>query len=272
MKHYSIIRNKGVWQLENPQGQIQSLDRAFTLIEIIAKANEPLSLKTITELSDLPKPTVYRILSSLEAWGYVEQDNQNGCYKLGTKFLLLGTKVQESIEIKQIARPYLKELNNETNETIFLGVLDKGRGLYIDKLDSTHSVRLVSRIGSRNYLHSTSLGKSLMSGLSNEAILKIMDEQGMPALTDNTITDKEVLLHQIELVREKGFALDNVENEEGVRCIAAPLKDHKGRVIAAVSISGPVQRITDEALETKLKPALLKTVAKISQALGYNKL
>jgi len=254
--------------MEKQQSQIQSLDRAFTIIEIIANAQEPLSLKNITELADLPKPTVYRILSSLEKWGYIEQDDNNN-YKLGTKFLFLGAKVQESLEIKKIARPFLKELNAVTNETVFLGILDKGRSLYVDKLDSSHTVRLVSRIGSRNYVHSTSLGKCLLSGLSERQILKILEEHGMPALTTNTITDKGVLLKEVELVKQRGFALDNIENEEGVRCIAAPVKDHKGKVVAAVSISGPVQRITDEAIETKLKPALLNTVAKISQALGY---
>ncbi|KJS21541.1 MAG: hypothetical protein VR72_09935 [Clostridiaceae bacterium BRH_c20a] len=254
--------------MENPQSQTQSLDRAFALIEIIANSNEPMSLKNITELADLPKPTVYRLLSSLETWGYVDQDDNSG-YKLGTKFLLFGAKVQESLEIKKIARQFLKELNGITNETIFLGVLDKGRSLYVDKLDSSHSVRLVSQVGSRNYVHSTSLGKCLLSGLSEGQILKILEEHGMLALTNNTITDKEVLVKQVGQVKLQGFALDNIENEEGVRCIAAPVKDHKGKVVAAVSISGPVQRITDEAIETKLKPALINTVAKISQALGY---
>jgi len=254
-------------QVRNPQSQIQSLDRAFTLIEIIA-SNEPLSLKAITELADLPKPTVYRLLSSLETWGYVDHDEHKG-YKLGTKFLFLGIKVQESLEIKKIARPFLKELNENTNETVFLGVLDKGRSLYVDKLDSNHSVRLVSHVGSRNYIHSTSLGKCLIINLTEEKILKIFEKHGIPSLTKNTITDKKELLEQVALVRKQGFALDNVENEEGVRCVAAPVKDHKGKVVAAVSISGPVQRVTDEAIEIKLKPELLQTVAKISRALGF---
>lgn len=255
--------------MENPQGPIQSLDRAFSLIEIIANSNEPLSLKAITELANLPKPTVYRILASLEVWGYIEQ-SKDSKYKLGTKFLLLGSKVQEDLEIRKIARPFLKELNEETKETVFLGVIDKGRSLYIDKLDSPHSVRLVSKVGSRNYLHSTSLGKCLMSGLNQETISELLTKHGMPALTEKTITDQELFLKQIELVNERGFALDDMENEEGVRCIAAPVKNYKGRVIAAISISGPAQRITDEAIEVKLKPALLKAANRISQALGYS--
>ncbi|MFZ5945330.1 MAG: IclR family transcriptional regulator [Bacillota bacterium] len=255
--------------MEKPQGQIQSLDRAFTLIDIIANANEPLSLKTITNMANLPKPTVYRMLSSLETWGYLEQD-QNNYYKLGTKFLLLGSKVHESLEIQKIARPFLQELNNETNETVFLGVLDKGRSLYLDKLDSTHTVRLVSRIGSRNYLHSTGLGKCLLLGLSKQQITEITEQHGMPAMTENTITNLEDLLKYIEKYKEEGYAIDNLENEEGVRCVAAPVRDYQGQVIAAVSISGPAQRITDDAISTKLLPALIKTTTKISRRLGYS--
>ncbi|MEW6623387.1 MAG: IclR family transcriptional regulator [Bacillota bacterium] len=253
---------------KNPQGRIQSLDRAFSLIEIIANSPDPLTLKKITELADLPKPTVYRILTSLETWGYVEQDKYNN-YKLGTKFLILGSKVQDSLEIRKIARPFLKELNNETKETIFLGVIDKGRSLYVDKLDGHHSVRLVSRIGSRNHLHSTSLGKCLLSGLTEAEIREIISQQGMPALTANTITDLDRLMDQIKLVREKGYAMDDMENEEGVRCVASPVKNHKGKVIAAISISGPAQRITDETIDAKLRPALLSSANKVSQALGY---
>lgn len=252
-----------------PKGQIQVLDRAFILIEVIAQAPEPLSLKDITQLTQLPKPTVYRILASLEIWGYVERDNYN-CYKLGTKFLLLGSKVKENLEIRKIARPFLKKLNYETKETIFLGVVDRGRSLYVDKLDSHHSVRLVSRVGSRNYLHCTSLGKCLLTGLKPEEIDKIIFEHGLPARTANTITDRDILLKHIEMVRENGYALDDIENEEGVRCLAAPIKNFKGRVVAAVSISGPAHRITNEAIEQKLRSALLKTASDISSALGYD--
>lgn len=250
------------------QGPIQSLDRALYIIEIIANSQEPLSLKEITDRSKLPKPTVYRILSGLELWGYVDQDGEKG-YKLGKKFMLLGSKVQEDLEIRKIARPFLKWLNEETKETVFLGIMDKGRSLYVDKLDSHHSVRLFSKVGTRNYLHSTSLGKCLLSGLDDGEVIKILKENGMPQMTANTITNPNELLKQLQFVREQGYAYDDMENEEGVRCIAAPIKDHRGRVIAAVSISGPAQRLTREMMDNALKYRLLKAARDISEAFGY---
>jgi len=255
----------------NLKGPVQALDRAFTLVEIIANSPEPLSLKKITELAGLPKPTVYRILSSLEIWGYVEQDNEK-MYRLGTKLMVLGNIVEEKLEIRKIARPFLEKLNQETKETVFLGVLDKGRSLYIDKLESHYSVRLFSRIGTRNYVHSTSLGKCLLSELKEEVILEILRTQGMPRLTPQTITDPQVFLDHLREVRAQGYALDQMENEEGVCCIAAPIRNYQGKIVAAVSISGPIQRITNEVIENLLKPALLTTVNDISKALGFKEL
>lgn len=254
-------------KLSNSRGQIQSLDRAFSLIEILSNKNEPLALKTITDISGLPKPTVYRILASLEAWGYVKQTPLG--YKLGNKFLSLGFIVQEDLELRKIARPYLKKLNENTKETIFLGIIDNGRSLYIDKIESQHTVRLASRVGTRNYLHSTSLGKCLLSGLSDSEIVTLIDKEGMPALTKNTITDFEKLLEVVNQVKQKGFSIDDAENEEGVRCVAAPIKDYQGSIIASLSISGPAQRITDQEIEENLLPKLVQTAKSISRGLGY---
>lgn len=254
--------------MENIKGKVQSLDRAFLLIDIIANSNENLSLKKITELADLPKPTTYRILSSLEAWGYVELDERKG-YKLGVKFLQLGAQVQEDLDIRKVARPYLKKLNDLTKETVFLSIIYKGRGLYIDKLDGQHSVRLVAQVGSLNYLHSSGLGKCLLAGLSPEEQKKRIMTLEMPKITQNTITDPDVLIDQLKIIKEKGYAIDDMEGEEGVRCVAAPIKNHQGKVVAAISISGPAPRITHAVIEADLKDAVIETANEISRALGY---
>lgn len=251
----------------NNRGQIQSLDRAFSLIEILATKKGPLALKTITDISGLPKPTVYRILASLEAWGYVKKAPLG--YKLGNKFLSLGFIVQEDLELRKIARLFLKKLNEDTKETVFLGIIDNGRSLYVDKIDSLHAVRLASRVGTRNFLHSTSLGKCLLSGLNETEIADTINKAGMPALTKNTITDFGKLLDAVNQVKQKGYAIDDMENEEGVRCVAAPIMDYRGNVIAALSISGPAQRITNQEIELNLAPQLVKNAKSISQALGY---
>lgn len=255
--------------MEKPQGGTQSLDRAFQLVEIIAEANKPLPLKEITAESKLPKPTVYRLLTALETWGYLDQD-QDKNYRLGTKLLYLGNKVKESIDIPKLAYPYLKKLNDATKETIFLGVLDKGRSLYVAKLDSHHSVRLASGVGSRNYLHCTSLGKCLLSGIDDAGINHLVEKHGMPKRTVMTITEPSVLLETIKEVKDRGYAIDDGENEDGVRCVAAPIKNFQGEVVAAISISGPAQRITFEYIENELLEKLLMTATDISKALGHH--
>lgn len=254
--------------MSDAKSKVQSLDRAFLLLDIIANAQENLTLKTISQVADLPKPTVYRILSSLEAWGYIEMDDRKG-YKLGVKLLQLGAQVQEELDIRKVARPFLKELNNLTKETVFLSVMHKGRGLYIDKLDGQHSVRLVAQVGSLNYLHSTGMGKCLLAGLAKDQVEKIIVKQGLPRLTEKTITEPEMLFNQLAVIKEQGYAIDDMEGEEGVRCVAAPIKDHEGKVVAAISISGPAVRITCEAIENTLKAVLLETAHQISGALGY---
>ena len=254
--------------MNESKSKVQSLDRAFMLLDIIANSQENLTLKTISQLADLPKPTAYRILSSLEAWGYIEMDERKG-YKLGIKFLQLGAQVQEELDIRKVARTFLKDLNNLTKETVFLSVLHKGRGLYIDKLDGQHSVRLVAQVGSLNYLHSTGMGKCLLAGLTEEQVKRIIAKQGMPKLTEKTLTEPEMLLNQLNVVREQGYAIDDMEGEEGVRCVAAPIKNHEGKVVAAISISGPAVRITTKAIENTLKAVLMQTANQISEALGY---
>ncbi|SFH24704.1 transcriptional regulator, IclR family [Desulfotomaculum arcticum] len=248
--------------------KVQSLDRAFQLIDIIANSPEAPTLNTITQLAGLPKPTVYRILSSLESWGYVEL-SKNKCYKLGVKFLQLGAQMQHELDIRKIAHPYLQELNNITKETIFLGIMYKGRGLYVDKLDGHYSIRLVSQVGSLNYLHSTALGKCLLADMTEGEVDLLLTKYGMPTLTTKTITNKDVLIAQLKNVRENGYAIDDVENEEGVRCVAAPVRDHEGKVVAAISISGPSSRITNESINGHLKAVLIESAQKVSASLGY---
>ena len=134
----------------------------------------------------------------------------------------MGGIVQDDLEIRKIARPHLKKLNEDTKETIFLGILDNDRSLYIDKIDSQHTVRLASKVGTRNYLHSTSLGKCLLSGLNDTEINELINRVGMPALTKNTIIDFDKFLEAINQVRRMDFAIDDMENEEGFVVLQLP--------------------------------------------------
>ena len=173
------------------------------------------------------------------------------------------------MDLVREATPYLKELVNQCNETVHLGVLEEGEVLYLAKEESSKTIRMCSYVGKRAPLHCTALGKVLLAYLPEEERKKILEQKGLLRFTEKTITDKKELEKELNKIKKQGFALDREENEKDVRCIAAPIKNYQGKVIAAISISGPVYRI-DINKQNHLKEALIRTSKKVSKRLGYN--
>lgn len=251
---------------------VQSLHRAFQIIEKISESKgKGLSATEISKGIGLHVSTVYRLLQNLVAWNYATE-NSNGNYTLGIKFLELGYQVQNSIEIRNVARKHLEELNELTKETIYLAIFDDKENeiLYIEKMPSQRRIALVAGIGSRNYVHSTANGKCLLSGFSNERILQILKKKGMPAVAKNTITDPAKYLQEIEKVRELKYAVDDLENEDSVRCVSSPIYDYRKSVVAAVSISGVTNDIDDALMHGKYRELVINTAQAISKELGYH--
>jgi len=199
----------------------------------------------------------------------VEQEPNNQRYQLGLKVIELGMAKLHQMDLAREATPYLKELVNQCNETVHLGVLEEGEVLYLAKEESSQTIRMISYVGKRAPLHCTALGKVLLAYLSAEERKEILGEKVLPRLTENTITDKKELEKELSKVREQGFALDREENEKDIRCVAAPIRNYQGEVIAAISISSPIFRI-DKNAQSDLKEALLETSKEISKRLGYN--
>jgi len=252
-----------------PNYPIKVLDKTFSILEILLQQGSAINMIELSKKLELYPSTIHRILDTLRYWGYVEQDPKSQKYRLGLKLLELGmTKLHQMDLVKEVA-PCLKELVNQFNETVHLGVLEEGEVLYLAKEESSQTIRMISYVGKRAPLHCTSLGKVLLAYISAEERRKILGEKVLPRLTENTITDKRELEKELAKVREQGFALDREENEKNVCCVAAPIRNHQGRVIAALSISSPTFRI-DKKIQDNLKEALLKTSEKISQRLGYN--
>lgn len=226
----------------------------------------------MTELSEklgFYPSTIHRILDTLKHWGYIEQDPHTHKYQLGLKTLELGMAKLHQMDLVREATPYLKELVNQCNETVHLGVIEEGEVLYLAKEESSQTIRMISYVGKRAPLHCTALGKVLLAYLSAEERIKILGEKVLPRLTENTITDKRELEKELVKVKKQGFALDREENEKDVRCVAAPIRNYQGEVIAALSISSPIFRI-DENAQNNLKEALIKTSREISMRLGYS--
>ncbi|HWO76271.1 MAG TPA: IclR family transcriptional regulator [Bacillus sp. (in: firmicutes)] len=252
------------------ENMVKSVSRALDIIHLVSMKKGGLGVTEIANQIDINKSSVYRILSTLVKYGYVEQNNETGRYRLGLKFLEISSRLLESIDLREEAKPFLLELEKETNEVIHLVVYDQGEVVYIEKLEGTEILRMHSRVGKRAPMHCTSVGKAILANLPTSVVLDILERKGLPKHTENTITNQDEFLKELAKVKQNGYALDLEENEYGITCIAVPIFDHLEKVIAAVSVSGPTMRMTGERLE-HLKFRMQQIGKQISSRLGFVK-
>jgi len=247
---------------------IQSIDRALQVFELFSLEKPEWGVTEISKALNIYKSNVHNVLTTLAEKGFVIKDSKTDKYKLGIKFFELGSIVIKNMDLRKIAHPYIEELFKEFNETVHLGILDKGRVVSIEREESNKGLCSHIEIGKRAPLHCTAVGKAIMAYLHEEEINFIIKEKGLEKHTQSTITEKEVLIQDLEKIRVKGYAIDNMEHEVGIRCIAAPIYDYAGKVIASMSISGPSVRITVDKEEGYAK-ILVETCRVISKELGY---
>ena len=256
-------------QQEAKQGRlIQSVARAIKILEHIADNHNEDGLTNISKGTGLSKSTTHGLISTLEQLGYVQQDQNTGKYSLGLKLFELGQVVHSSMDLRTISMPYLCELSAKYGETVHLAVLSAGEVVYIDKADSPHSIRITSEIGGRNPAHCTGVGKILLSGLTETEIDKIIAKKSLKKFTGNTIDDPASLKKHLNKVRADGFARDQEEIEIGLSCVAAPIKNHQGVIIAAISLSGPANRMASHSF-SQISADLIETGRLISSQFGY---
>ncbi|ASA96086.1 IclR family transcriptional regulator [Anoxybacillus flavithermus] len=247
---------------------VKSVSRALQIVDMVSNYRHGVGVTEIAKQIGIHKSSVYRLLSTLVEHGYIEQDEETERYKLGYKFLEMSSKLLESIDLRKEAKPYLRELEQMTNEVVHLVVYDQGEVIYIEKLDGNETLRMHSKVGKRAPMHCTAVGKAILAHLPKHVVMDVLERKGLPPHTDYTITEREVLFHELECVRKRGYALDLEENEYGIRCIAVPIFDHTKQVVAAVSVSGPTIRMTDERLE-QLYVQMKKIGKQISERFGY---
>jgi IclR family transcriptional regulator, KDG regulon repressor len=250
------------------ENMVKSVSRALDIVALVGMKKGGLGVTEIANQIDINKSSVFRTLSTLVQYGYVEQDCDTGKYKLGYKFLDMSSKLLESIDIRAEAKPFLQELEQKTNEVIHLVVYDQGEVVYIEKLEGNETLRTHSKVGKRAPMHCTSVGKAILAHLHENDVRAIIERKGMPYHTEHTLNSMEALLEELNRIRRRGYALDLEENEYGITCIAAPVFDHLGNVVAAVSISGPTTRMTKDRLN-QLGPMMIKTSQQLSARLGY---
>lgn len=225
---------------------LSSVKKALELLDHFTAERPELSLAEISREVDAHKSSVFRVLTTLEAVGFLEKDPRSGKYRLGLKILDLAGRVWGSHDIRQIAAPYMEDLARETGEVIHLAVLDGADIVYLEKKGQGQILTVATRVGGRNPAYASSMGKILLADLSESELNGVLGGGKLKKLTPNTITEIPRLLEELKRIREQGFALDNEETFPGIRCVGAPIRGAGGRVIAAVSITVPAQRMSDE--------------------------
>lgn len=257
--------SRTAWTPPSGAYTVKSLVKALDILECLAEGEQP--TYTLTQLSRrvrLHVSTVHRLLVNLVRQGFVEQDASSGGYRLGFRVLRMGLRVLDRLDFRQVALPLLRELNRQTQEAVHLAILQDDVAVSIEKLDSPQPVGLDARLGGVRPLHCTGVGKTLLAYQGDERVNRLAKSPGLKRLTGQTITNLSDLKKELARIREQGYAVDNEEAVEGLRCVAGPVFDHTGRVLAAFSVAGPATRLTPARI-----PEIARLVRETSEQISY---
>jgi IclR family transcriptional regulator, acetate operon repressor len=243
-------------------GGVQSVERAFDVLESMAAAGGSIGLSQLAESSGLPVPTIYRLVRTLVNCGYVRQLPTRQ-YSLGPKLIRLGESATRLLGTW--SRPHLAEVVKATGETANMALLDDNMAVYVAQVPSEHSMRMFTEVGRRVYTHCTGVGKALLMQLPNDSARNIVARTGMPAQTATTMTDPDALIADLERSRQRGYALDDGEQEIGVRCFSVPVPD--APTPTAISVSGPAARVTIDSAD-HIVPLLKRVAKELTAQLG----
>lgn len=254
---------------ESSRYTVQVLAKALDLLDLLARQGA-MSLTQLCQELGQPKSSVFRYLVTLEEHGYVQRAQNGETYSLGLKLLELGRSVTNQFTVHEVALPFMRSLIEQFGETVNLAILEGGRVVYIEILEGTHSIRMAARPGQRDFAHSTAIGKAILAYSPPTEAENVVKRHGLPTRTPATITTLEGLRAELVVVRERGYSIDNIENEVGVRCVAVPIFNHLSQPIAAISVSGPADRVFGAKVEL-IGEALMDATRAISQQLGYRR-
>ena len=242
---------------------VRALDRACDIFDLLIENPDGLTTTELSSMTGVHRATIFRYLRTLETRRYVEHDEESGVYRFGFAFLPLYSRQVDALV--QRMRDHLESVRDQFGETANLGLLDGSRVIYLDIVESNKSMRLAARPGDRDPIHSTALGQAIAASLPEERVTAILDKEGMPALTSRTITDRKAFMTRLAQVAERGYAVDDGENEPGGRCVAVPLLE--GRIQAAVSISAPASRLEMDRIP-EVADALKKVAVDVADEFG----
>lgn len=247
----------------------QSLEKGLAIMEYLAECPEPIRLQDLAEGLQMSASTVLRFLTTLMRAGYVEQDEESARYYLTLKVCALAGKVSQRDSLAAIARPHMRALSRKCAESVCLAVEKDQSIVYVAVVDGPDKVlKSLQRIGNRAPLYCTGIGKLLLLNKTEKQVDALLKRSRPVTFTKNTIVTKSALLEELSRVREADMAFDNEECELGVRCVAMPIRDYTGKIVAGLSITGTVFRLTDEFVEER-RADIRAAADRISKALGY---
>jgi len=246
---------------------VDAAAKALELLSVFSFREPRLSLADLAARTGIPRATAFRLLSTLEQSGFLAKDH--GAYQLGIKCFVLGNIVAGGLDLRETAHPHLVALRDQTRETTQIAILDHWQVVYLERMIAPYPVGFMrSRAGAILPAYCTALGKTLLAFMPEAEVEAWAMTQKFPALTPNTITSARRLLKELRIIRDRGYGIDEEEREKGVRCLAAPIRNHHGDVVAAVSIAGPIDRLPRELAGSAIASAVVATARAISIDLG----
>jgi len=247
---------------------LESPKKILEIIDYIVRHPKKVTVSEISKRFEMSVSNAYKYVKILEDYGIVIK-NPDKSYIPGFKLVEYGSIILKRINLRDIAHPHLVDLMVKTNQTVHLVLKEGNWGIYIEKMESAESLPMISKIGMRMPLYSTGFGKAILAYLSKSELEKYLKEVKLEKRTKNTITDPNKFRRELEVIRKRGYSIDNEENEYGIRCIGAAIFNHNGKPIAAVSISGSASKITPEWIE-KNAEYVLECARKISKKMGHS--
>jgi len=246
----------------------QVLERSFAILDVLAESTEDLSLADMEERLDLNKSTSYRLLRTLERHRFAEKDFGTGKYRLGSKLLELGARAVARFDLVTIGRPFLEKLATQSGETAHLGVLSGREVVSIAVANGRHNLRMSVTVGGKAPVHCSSLGKAILALLPENEVDSVLGKEPLRAHTRHTMTRRLDLKAELAQIRTRGFAIDDEELEDGLKCIGAGIQDYSGRVVGALSLAGAALRLNKKRVAS-LAPLVARMASEFSLNLGY---
>ncbi len=244
-----------------------AVERALVLLRYIVDHPEGLSIREVSREYGYSPATVQKLVSALNNQDFVTQEETTERYHLGPEAVQLGLVALSRLEVRQVARPSLENLSSETEETVFLAIGRRDHVIYIDKVVSNRLIRMDAPLGVDRPYNCTSVGKVLLSGMPDEKVVELFSAEAFEHRTENSIVSIETLQAEINQVRKRGWAMDQEEYAPGAYCIGAPIYNHEGHIIAALTVSGPSERIKERLDDNTIK--VIANAKKVSEAMGY---